>query len=256
MTDLPRTFPRLSDLLLAAGLLTRLPVPALPGAGAADHARAAWAWPVLGAGLGAVAGCIGWALHASGAPAGLAAAVMLAALALATGALHEDGLADMADGLGARGDRAARLAAMRDSRIGAFGVLALVLVTLARFACLAALLATPALFAALIAAGALSRLGPGCLAALLPPARSDGLAAGLGAPPVASLLLGGLIAGGCAVAGFGLPGLWLVLWAALAVAFVGLLARRSLGGQTGDVLGASQQMGEAAALAAAAALIA
>ncbi|MCC6008894.1 MAG: adenosylcobinamide-GDP ribazoletransferase [Rhodobacteraceae bacterium] len=252
----PADRPRLSDITHAAALLTRLPLRTDPAAGPDDWARAAWAWPLVGAGLGAAAAVLGWLVHGMGAPAGFTAALVLAFLALVTGALHEDGLADTADGLGARGDRHARLAAMRDSRIGAFGVLALVLVLLARFSAIAVLIGSGALFWALLPAGAVSRLPMVAAARLVPPARRDGLSAGLGVPPAASLALAAAIAAVAAALGFGAGGLWLLFWPSLAAALVVLIARLVLHGQTGDVLGAAQQVAEATALAVAVALLA
>src|SRR4051812_27609535 len=110
----------------AAAFLTRIPVRKLK-----PHpplSRAARAFPIIGAALGAGAGVLLSILVALGASPLLAAALTLAVLALTTGALHEDGLADSADGLGGGRDRQHALEIMRDSRIGTFGVLAIILV--------------------------------------------------------------------------------------------------------------------------------
>ena len=141
------TKPRpLADAALAVAFLTIVPVRVRdPNA---SLARAAAFFPLVGAAVGAAAGGIRVAfqpLLGTG-PATVLALVVLVGL---TGALHQDGLADTADGLGARGDRDRRLAAMRDSAIGAFGVLALIgwalllATTLARFSATDALLVTP-----------------------------------------------------------------------------------------------------------------
>ncbi|RMD46656.1 MAG: adenosylcobinamide-GDP ribazoletransferase, partial [Alphaproteobacteria bacterium] len=137
--------------------------------------------------------------------------------------------------------------------IGAFGALALVLVTLARWSALAALIGRgPAeALAALAAAGALSRLGMGAVLAALPPARPDGLGRGAGAVPPAALGLGALIALALGLVLLG-SALWAALLAAAAVtAALAMIARHRLGGQTGDVLGAVQVLAETAVLAAA-----
>ncbi|MEM8578904.1 MAG: adenosylcobinamide-GDP ribazoletransferase, partial [Pseudomonadota bacterium] len=110
--------------LLAALLLSRLPLPRVPDAAFAEGARAVWAYPVVGLLLGAFAAGIGALAPTPVIGAGLA----LAAMAMMTGALHEDGLADTADGLWGGQSRARRLEIMKDSRIGAYGVLALILV--------------------------------------------------------------------------------------------------------------------------------
>src|SRR6056297_3491159 len=111
-----------SDLVSAAMLLTRLPVRGMPTARAAD---AAWAWPLVGLAVGLPAGVVGMAVAAAGLPGGLAAAAALTVSIVLTGALHEDGLADCADGFWGGFDRARRLEIMRDSAIGSYGVLAL-----------------------------------------------------------------------------------------------------------------------------------
>ncbi len=117
----------LREFRVALMLLSRLPAGRIEGA-APNLADARWAFPLVGLALG----LIGWAVHAgalaSGAPAPVAAVRALAALALATGALHFDGLADFADGIGGGRDRAHALEIMRDSRVGSYGVLALILI--------------------------------------------------------------------------------------------------------------------------------
>ena len=228
----------------AMALLTRLPA---PGADHARGARAAWAWPLAGgivAGIGALAGLGTLAL---GLPPAVAAGLALTAQVLATGALHEDGLADLADGLGGGRTIERRLEILRDSRIGAFGAVALVLALGLRWSLTAALLAAAP--AALVAAGALSRAAMALVMAALSHARPDGLAAATGRPGAITATLGGVLALGVAgvSAGPG-PAFVAALGAAAAAAGIGALARARLGGQTGDVLGAVQQVAEVAAL--------
>ncbi len=110
------------DLRTATAFMTRLPVGAPEGG---DLAAACWAFPVAGLLIGAIAGGLLAAAWTFGAPPLVAALLALAAMAALTGALHEDGLADTADGLGG-GSPERKLEIMRDSRVGAFGVLALV----------------------------------------------------------------------------------------------------------------------------------
>src|SRR5690606_10887022 len=179
------------DLLSALALLTRLPVPDHRPAGA----EAAWAWPLAGGLLGALAAVLAAALLALGIPPGPVAAAVLALLALLTGALHEDGLSDTADVLlrGRAGDR--RLEVMKDSRIGGFGALALARVMLASWSALEALIAEGRLWGPLIAAAALSRAPMAVVMAALPPARPGGLSAGTGrpSPAVAGAAVGGAL---------------------------------------------------------------
>lgn len=245
----------LGDVAAAIGFYTRLPV---RHDGARAFAETQWAAPVAGAVVGLAVGIAIWLALALGLPAPLAAAAGLGAGIVLTGALHEDGLADTADGFGGGGSREDKLAIMRDSRIGSYGVLALGLSLIARWGALGALAAVSPATALVgaVAAHAASRAALPALMANLPPARADGLAAGAGsvgsgtvlAAAAAGLVL--LLPGGL---GFALVSALLVAGLAFLVA---RLAERQIGGQTGDVLGAAQQAGEIAVLAAAAALLA
>lgn len=232
-------------LLSALALLTRLPVPDHRPAGA----EAAWAWPLVGGLLGLLAAMLASALLALGLPPGPVAAAVLALLALLTGALHEDGLSDTADGLLGGRSRERRLEIMKDSRIGSFGALALALVMLASWSALEALIAEGRLWGPLIAAAALSRAPMAVVMAALPPARPGGLSAGTGrpSPAVAGAAVG--VALVLAVLTLGSNLLAPVLAAALLPALLALAAQRMIGGQTGDILGACQQLAFAGALA-------
>lgn len=240
------------DLAAAATLLTRLALPIDHAAAAARGAKAAWAYPVVGAGLGLAAGAAVLGLSALGASSWLSAAAALALLAAATGALHEDGLADFADGVGGGRDPEHALEIMKDSRIGAFGAVALTLSLLLRWSALAALSPLSALFA-LIGAAAWSRGLLPILMAATPPARPDGLSAGVGRPPlsvaIAAILLGALALIPSAL-WLGWPAAAALMFAPLAALYVMRLALAKLGGGTGDVLGAAQVAAETAALAA------
>ncbi|MDX5356543.1 MAG: adenosylcobinamide-GDP ribazoletransferase [Rhodobacterales bacterium] len=223
------------DLRGAFGLLTRLPLGG-PGRGAAG----CWAWPVAGAVVGALGAVAGWGALALGLPAGWAAALALAVQAMATGGLHEDGLADTFDGLMGGRDPARRLEIMRDSRIGAFGALALMLVLLARWSALVVIL--PIAPWVLIAAAAASRAVMPVLMAAMPPARPDGLSRLMGRPTAAQAGLAVLVAL-VPLAIFG-PLAALIAVPLLLLA-LGRWAKARIGGQTGDILGAAQQLTEA-----------
>lgn len=239
-----------ADLISAFGLLTRLP---LPSGVVTPSPRAAWAWPVVGASIGALAAAAASAALTLSLPAGVAAAIALATAAVLTGGLHEDGLADTADGLFGGWTRERRLEIMKDSRIGSYGMLAILLITLMRWSAVTALIAAGQHWAGLIAAGALSRAPMAVLIATLPNARGTGLSHSTGVPSggavAAALLIAALFAILCTGGGiFGMAALAAVTTFALA-----RIARARIGGQTGDILGASQQLAEAAALAMAAA---
>lgn len=232
------------DLLSALSLLTRLPMPAHRFHGA----RAAWAWPLVGVLVGGIGALTAMAALWIGLPPGPAAASALAAMALTTGGLHEDGLADTADGLLGGRDRERRLEIMKDSRIGSHGALALLLVILAQWSALTLLLAQPQGWLALIAAAALSRAPMAAIMAALPSARQNGLSAGSGRPKAATALAAVLIALAIALSLGGLPALKAALLAAALSIGLARAAQTRIGGQTGDILGASQQLAFAASL--------
>ena len=246
----------LRDIAAALGFHTRLPVGSGDGSGRA-FADSLWAAPVAGAAVGLGAGGAIWLGLSLGLPAALSAAFGLAAGIALTGALHEDGLADTADGFGGGRTADDKLAIMRDSRVGSYGVLALGLSLLLRWAALSALAQASAADAVLaaVAAHAASRAPLPALLAALPPARKDGLSAGIGPvdnrTALAALALGFafLLSGGLAFA------VVAALLTGLAAALVARLALRQIGGQTGDVLGAAQQAGEVAVLSAATAFL-
>lgn len=238
--------PRLTgDLLSAFSLLTRLPVPAHDHSGAAS----AWAWPVVGLAVGGFGALAVWLGGLAGLPPGALAALAMAAMALASGGLHEDGLADTADGLFGGRDRERRLAIMKDSHIGSFGTLALVLVTLAAWSALTGLIASDRAVPALMAAAALSRAPMAAIMAALPPARASGLSAASGRPPAPAALIAVLAGAALCLLLAGTAGLAAILAAALLSAALARAAQNRIGGQTGDILGASQQLSFAASLA-------
>ena len=238
---------------MALSFLTQIP----GGAAAEDGWRLAestWAFPLVGAGIGAVAALVLLAAQLSGLGDWPAALLAVLTGLLLTGALHEDGLADAADGLAGGGDRAQKLAIMRDPRHGTWGVLALVLSVGLRAAALAQLGEAVYAGLALVAAHAASRaLLPAAMWAL-PPARDDGLGAAAGRPSPIAVVAAALIALAIAMMALGpAHGAIALGLAAAAVSVMAGVARRRIGGYTGDVLGAFQQIGEVVMLLAAAA---
>ncbi|MBN2629808.1 MAG: adenosylcobinamide-GDP ribazoletransferase [Rhodobacteraceae bacterium] len=237
------------DVQSAFGLLTRLPAPRTDR----HRADAAWVWPLVGAVVGGLSATVGWAALTLGLPTGLAAAMMLATHAMVTGALHEDGLADTADGLFGGWTRERRLEIMKDSHIGSYGTLALLLVTLAKWSALGVLLDAGA-YGAIIAAAAISRAAMAMVMAWLPNARASGLSQSVGRPSVRAVLVAAALA--LMIAAPLGPGALVMAGAVMAAGYlVARLALARIGGQTGDILGAGQQLAELAALAAATALL-
>jgi len=236
--------PVLSDLPAALRFLTRLPVPGEPTPAPPDIDRLAPAFPLAGAMIGLIGAAV--FLVAQALFGALLAAILTVAVLIAiTGGFHEDGLADTADALGGWSIER-RLEIMKDSRIGSFGVLALIAGFALRVGALQTLAAQGAWTAAgaLVAAGALSRLAGPALLAALPPARSSGLARAAGRPSAATMRTAAAIAIVIAALAI-IPSLGpLSLISGLVLALIGFLglvrlARAQFGGQTGDVAGAA-----------------
>jgi adenosylcobinamide-GDP ribazoletransferase len=238
----------LGDTALVVSVFTRLPVPQQP-AGGRSLAQALWAAPVAGWVVALLGAGVFWLAGLGQLSTGIAAALALAATMAATGCLHEDGLSDTADGFGGGRDRARKLEIMRDSRIGSFGAATLTLSILLRWNALAALEAPLAVLAALVAAHGASRAVLPLFMHAVPPARPDGLSAGAGrvplAPALTALLLGAaslaMLGPSAAIAAAGVLLVVLLVFARLCL--------RQIGGQTGDTLGAAQQIAEIAVLA-------
>lgn len=241
------------DLRVAVLFLTRVPVGRIAGLEAGSLAAAAWAFPLVGLIVGGISGGVLYTVAGTEiSPLGCAL-VALVMQAVVTGALHEDGLADVADGFGAH-DRARALEIMRDSRIGAYGVLALIFSVGLRAVMISGIPGPGSALAAMLAAAMFSRGGLPFVMHFMAPARMDGLSQNAGQPDFKRAATALII---------GLAGLFTLL--PLSVAFSAIViaaglggavlwwAHSRLGGQTGDVLGAVQQMMELAVYVVAAA---
>ena len=247
----------LDDLRGSLMFLTRLPVPQRFDSQHRPLAETARAFPLCGAIVGVISGLMLLVAQGFGMPSLVCAILAVLTGVMVTGALHEDGLADVADGFGAGGSTERKLEIMRDSRIGVYGVLTLVFVVLLKVACVAALVGVvhspwhvPMV---LIAFAALSRMFVTIAMRAMPMARMDGRSVEAGKPSNGGARQA-MIAGLC----IGAVLLWLVActWAVTAVLLAGSLAyfavkrsaMRHIGGQTGDVLGTVQQLTETAML--------
>jgi adenosylcobinamide-GDP ribazoletransferase len=245
------------QFLLATAVLTRLPVvpgerDPVPAEGAV--AAASWAFPAVGAGIGMIAAVVLFGTSAFGLGVTSSALLALVAAGLVTGALHEDGLADTADGFGGGRSRDEKLAIMRDSHSGAYGVLALIFSIGLRATALVAIGSPIEAGLALIAAHSASRAALPVIMRWLAPARADGLGAMAGTPGPAATLVAMAIGIFVALGMLGpIRGAVALIIMGAAVAVMAVLARRQIGGYTGDVLGATQQIGEIVMLLVAAA---
>ncbi len=252
------------DLRICLIFLTRLPLAWPDDRPMPVLAQAMRAFGLAGAVVGLVCAMVLAIGMWFGFSAVLASLVAVAAATLVSGALHEDGLADVADGFGGGAAPERKLEIMRDSRIGAYGVLALVFSVGLRVFALAGIVAATTTIQAIcliVAVAITSRAAMGWTMAVLPNARDDGRSAEAGRPgadAVRQLLISSIFAA--------VPLLWwgAGVWGCLVVLFMAGLAalsfkrvaRKQIGGQTGDVLGASQQISELTQLATLVALLA
>lgn len=236
------------DLLSAFGLLSRIPLPQTTK----HRPEAAWTWPIVGLVVGSLSVLPGIALLHLGASATTSAAFIVIFGLLITGAMHEDGLADSADGLFGGWTPERRLEIMKDSHIGSYGTLALISVLLALWSSYTALLGAGE-WPAILAASALSRAAMAVLMTLMPNARRSGLSATVGRPRIwaAGVAVVLAIALSVLVLGDFLILTKMIAGTGLAAVAVALLANAKIGGQTGDILGATQQVALLLALVAA-----
>jgi len=241
----------IEDLARAVGFLSRLPVPARFFDGHdGSLTRAARAFPLAGLVIALPSAVL----------VGLLTACRLEPIVVSmiTGALHEDGLSDMADGLGATRDRQKALTIMRDSRIGSFGAVALIVSFGLRTSALAATLAVTGPVggaACLLAVAALSRGAMVWHWRALPTARMDGLAVAAGNPDAESGMFSLVSAGAIGAVLIGFSAGWMAAGAALVFSALATLSltryvKLRIHGHTGDTIGGSQQCGEIAALVA------
>ena len=235
----------LESLAAALRFFTRLPLPGTLGQSELALEKAIRYFPLVGIVVGFIAALVFVACSFFW-PETLAVLAAMASAILLTGALHEDGWSDMVDGFGGGWERQRILDIMRDSRLGSFGAVALVVLLLARFLCLLEI--DPVLIpAALIAGHAFSRLCSFFILATLDYARSEGKAKAFSQP-----LGGGAIAFAVLTALLPLPFLpwppvlFAVALASLATLWLRGLFKRGIGGYTGDCLGAAQQLAEVA----------
>jgi adenosylcobinamide-GDP ribazoletransferase len=232
------------SLRSAMAFLTVLPVTAAEGEPGERLGRAYF--PVVGAFIGLLAGIAFGVMTALTTPL-LAAVAATAMMAVLTGALHLDGVADAADGLLGGGDIARRLEVMRDPRLGSFGTTAVVLVLAGSIAAIASM--TPArAIVALVIAGAMSRLAMLAVVAFVPYVRHPGLgSAAWGGHRAFDLVLGSVFVVAVSLLDWRRAAAALTVVAVTAV-MISVLARRRIGGATGDVYGATAELCQLAAL--------
>lgn len=241
------------SLAVAGAFLTRLPLRSGTEADPGALARAAPLFPLIGAAIGAaVAGAALGLVEVL--PAFLAGLLAVALELVLTGALHADGLADSADGLGGRG-RERSLAIMRDHTLGTYGACALAIDLMVKATAIG-VLAEAGAWGPVVAALAISRAAPLPLGRCLPYARPGAGTGRLlaGRVGTSSVLAGAALALVVAIAVAGGAGVALFACAAAVTTLVGLLSRHRLAGVTGDVMGAAIELSATLALVLAVAL--
>jgi adenosylcobinamide-GDP ribazoletransferase len=240
---------RAAELKASFLFLTRLRYGPAVAADRAALARAGWAFPIVGLMVGVIGGVVYLLAHRAGLPPWPSAALAVAATMTVSGCLHEAGLAATVDGFGGGKTAEQKRDIMRDSRIGAFGVCALVLSIVLRVSALASLPTTASVVWALLAAHAASRAMLPVFMVLVPPARRDGSSYAAGEPPresaAAAAILGVLILLVCLGP---LPGLAALIVLAIAGAVLWWLGVTQIEGQTAELMGAVEQVGEIAVL--------
>jgi adenosylcobinamide-GDP ribazoletransferase len=236
---------RLDELKASLVFCTRLPLPRTAVVGSTALAKAAWAFPLAGLLVGLIAAAVYGFAHRIGIAAWPAAALSVGAALLVTGCLHEDGLADTADGFGGGTTREQKLDIMRDSRIGTYGVCALIVALLLRVGALASFFSSASAVWALLASHAGARAAMMAFMFVVLPARRDGLSSDAGQPPIesvaAAVALGFVIVAVCLGL---LHAIAALILSVIVIALMAWLSRKQIGGQTGDVLGAVEQIAE------------
>ena len=236
-------------LRIAMEFLTRIPVGEINETYRRPLAASVWMFPFVGALVGLIGGLVYCSSQILGLSSLISAAITVGALYVVTGGLHEDGLADVADGFGGGNDRERKLAIMRDSRTGTYGVAAMFFSLALRVLAIANLSDVSMVITALFVSGAFSRASIGLVMAALPVARPDGLSAMAGRPGAgqAFAALGFASVGAIVLLGI-VPGIGITAIAAVTIFFVAVLAKKQIGGQTGDVLGMTAQCVEVVVL--------
>lgn len=237
------------DFVAALMLLTRIPLPwQRLTAHPPDMQRALWAFPLVGLVVSVVGSVVYYLFALSGLPFLLAATLAILTMIFTTGAFHEDGLADVADGFGGGYGRDKKLEIMRDSRVGTYGSIAVFMSLALRIIPLGSMSFYGAIVALLIS-GSLSRYSILAMLRLLPSARTEGTGTVAGVPDDRQLLIAGLIPLALCVVWLSLAQIISVIVVTLGAVFaLAYLSHRQVGGYTGDVLGAVQQVSEIAIL--------
>ncbi|WP_025899659.1 adenosylcobinamide-GDP ribazoletransferase [Sneathiella glossodoripedis] len=235
------------DFLIALVFLTRLPVRLNIQFSMKNVGLASRVFALIGIIVGGLSAGVYWLAFNVGIPPVLGAMLAVSAQIILTGALHEDAIGDVADGFGGGVDKDKKLEIMRDSRVGTYAVVTLILIIGIKVSAIASYPGTWFTFGILLSAATCSRGLMGAAMYFMPAARADGLGASAGRPPVSAALTSLAFAIIIPVILLGPYAGSIAVFSAIAGAlFIGFIAYRQIGGQTGDVLGSIQQISECA----------
>ncbi|MCY4305631.1 MAG: adenosylcobinamide-GDP ribazoletransferase [Aestuariivita sp.] len=233
---------QLKDIIIALTLLSRLSIPHNIITSFDRQALATWAFPIIGVIVSSITIIVATLAMTLGLLPGLTAGLVLATQIIITGALHEDGLADTADGFWGGHSVKQRLEIMSDSTLGTYGILVLIITIGLRWLSLTIILQYS--IWSIMAIAVISRAVLPALMAWLPAAKATGLSATIGAPPSMSAILALLLGSAISAVILGITLIPILLTLTLTVICIALIAQNKINGQTGDVLGATQQMSE------------
>jgi len=239
---------RYNEIKLAITLLTRIPIGSIKGEVPAISVTG-WVWPIIGLLIGLASGGVYLLGSYLNFPPPISALLSISISILLTGGLHEDGLADVADGFGGGHTKERKLEIMRDSRVGTYGILALIISVGFRVITVACFTEPLVAFSAILLTSAISRTAMILALSFMPVARNDGMghtASDKSNQKIAYIALG-IMSVGMIPIGFVISfSIFVIL--IISCTLFGWVAIRQIGGQTGDVLGTMQQIAEVTTL--------
>ena len=244
MSKIDKSTFNVKNIVRAISLTTRLPVNPDFMSHIEPKTDSSWAYPIVGIILAIPISILGYILSILGFDSGVISAVLIITLIFLTGAMHEDGLADTADGFWGGWTKDTRLEIMKDSRIGTYGVIALVFSILIRWYCLKITIDQNLLFIAVVVSAILSRSLMSCYMWITPNAKDKGLSFNTGRPDDISAIVAFTLGASVTLLLVGFKGIFLLLLGSIIVWLSRILSLHKIDGQTGDTIGAVQQICE------------
>lgn len=244
MSKIDKSTFNVKNIVRAISLITRIPIKSDFVSHTNPKTDISWAYPIVGIILAIPISILGYILLTLGFDSGVISGVLIITLVFLTGAMHEDGLADTADGFWGGWTKDARLEIMKDSRIGTYGVLALVFSILLRWYCLKLIIDQNLLFVAVTVSIILSRSLMSCYMWVTPNAKEKGLSFNTGRPNDISAIVAFTLGAAVTLLMVGFTGIFLLVLGSLLVWLSKIISLHKIDGQTGDTIGAVQQICE------------